>query len=194
MHDLQPQDTWDKMSYPALEYILTQNAFVKDHFHLFSSRPSKTAQVFSVWSEKRRGLLVVAESYTGLKEVNRIDLYYELSMLKDGKELDDQSHQYVMELLRESSHVACLDEQRRCVAKSVRRDCRIDFVDHLQKLEQSGLRTNSPWQFPEYHSLWLVNFAESVVGEFAGYDYKKIIQERIKELPKEVQMMIGWTG
>jgi len=183
-------DTYHGMSFEEYEGILTGNRFEKAFSYGFADTDYPNEQEeFSIWARRDRGLLLTAESCDGRKSVNSTKLFYELSLLIGGVELDELDRISAVNILDGTSNSPCIDRNsNRVVAITVERDARQGLVEYLQELEASGLHANNPWKFPGIDFLGLCDYSETTTK---GYDPKAIAQSKIAQLPKDIQVMMG---
>lgn len=184
-------DTYQSMPWQDFNNILIGNRFERVLCYDFSSKSgSGEIDEFAVWARKDRGFLLIAKSYNGKKVMDGANLHYELSLLIDGRELDELEDLIVWDsVLARASNGPCIDSKDRHVARDVDFDCREGLVEYIQKLEASPLQTNVPWKFFNEHNLWLLHPGES---DSLNKSAKVIIQRKIQMLPKYVQVMIGF--
>ena len=184
-------DTYYAMSWNELEDILLGKKFEKVYSYDFKGGHSN--EEFAIWIERNKALFLRAESYGRDREVgvNNVNLFYELSLPIDIEETDEDLWVKIRGVTEGSSHgSAGKGTKTICVM----RDAREKLLEHLDKLEESLeegiLKTNNPWKYFDRHLLRLVNYSEK---DAKDYDYKKITLKRVRELPEEVQEMIGFN-
>jgi hypothetical protein len=185
------RDTFYGMPWRYYNNLLFEHGFDKVFSYEFRDtyNPS-TMEEYSIFARRDRSFLLTAESYNSKKVVNSTKLHFELSLLFDGKPLEELMERCLWNCLEGCSHGPCFDSRDEHVARHATCDVREGFVSFLSKIETMKNQLNSPWKFYKDHFLWLCDYSET---KDRGYDYKKINEKKILALPLDVQRMIGFT-
>ena len=185
-------DTHFNMSWKYLEDILLGRKFEKVHSYNFMGREGDKEEL-AVWVEKTNALFLPVDSTTrhdGEKYVNSVTLYYELALPGTLDELNVFQRCAFDDVVNRCQCYGSTDAPG-IMGKTffIHFDAREGLFKHIDALQDSGFKTNNPWQYYKKHSLWLCDYMET---KAKSYDWKAITEEKVRELPEDIQKMIGY--
>nr|MBA4405552.1 hypothetical protein [Nanoarchaeum sp.] len=142
---------------------------------------SSAHESYNIFANLKHGLLLDFQTSSGGVGSGR--LHYELNC---EDVTDRQRNVAVLYVLLNSSSIPCYDDRKRLAAKAISIDH--ELTSHIHKFERYGLRVNNPWKFYKNHNLFLLDSKEA---ELPSGECKRITRQKIRNLPTDVQVMIG---
>jgi hypothetical protein len=175
-------DTYKNMSYDDFLKIIVRNKFIPMYgCNLRNSITEKMSDEYHISAQLDLGLLLTSESNDNILHESK--LYYELDVSLASRNSYDTD--WMLDLLRDCVYTPCGSKERSIL--TIKYNATQRLISHIHMLNRNGLKINNPWEHVDRHDLKILRFNTDRIRE--GYHTSDIW---IRELPKEVQWMIGY--
>lgn len=170
-------DTYFGMTWAYFKDLIKSKGFINGYSYnvLYSDYGSSSNEEMIIYYHPTKGLVIWAESYSGMTSVNGGTLYGEIQAN------NEESETIVRQWL---SSGGCRDREKLIYETS--HDVREGLFSKLDMLESAGTFLNR-WTNKDKF-LWFVDYIEN---KEPGYNYKQITNDKISKCPQALQDIMG---